>query len=401
MKRIGTKRVDGGSPSRFVLVAFLAVLAISSGSCSGSGGSDGAVLPTSLPPSLPSPRNVIVMIADGGGYAQLDAADAYVHGSLGARCTSTFPVRLAMETSSFAQKYDPVATWQDFSFCTIFLPSSNASATALSSGKSTWGLYLGLDSSGQPVEHFFQRASAAGKSTGAVTSVPISHATPAGFVVHQTSRFSYEAIAMEMLTGSSLDLLMGCGHPHYDEDGVYVASPDADAFKYVGGSTTWDALEAGTLGNDADGDGIDDPWALLTSRAEVLALATDPAPPKRVFALAPNVETLQRNRGGDHMAAPDTVAPLANQPTLVEFAAGALNVLSRNPAGFALVIEGGAVDWACHANEAGRMIEEQRDFDETVEAVVRVGRGPLELGRDPPRRHGGSRDGPPHRSRIG
>ena len=48
----------------------------------------------------------------------------------------------------------------------------------------------------------------------------------------------------------------------------------------------------------------------------------------------------------------------------------ALNVLSRDREGFLLMVEGGAVDWAAHDNQAGRMIEEQRDFDLTVEAVV-------------------------------
>ena len=39
--------------------------------------------------------------------------------------------------------------------------------------------------------------------------------------------------------------------------------------------------------------------------------------------------------------------------------------------GFFLMVEGGAVDWASHANQPGRTIEEQIDFDEAVEAVVR------------------------------
>jgi alkaline phosphatase len=48
----------------------------------------------------------------------------------------------------------------------------------------------------------------------------------------------------------------------------------------------------------------------------------------------------------------------------------ALNVLDRNSKGFAVMIEGGAVDWANHADLAGRMIEEQIDFNNAVQAVV-------------------------------
>lgn len=47
----------------------------------------------------------------------------------------------------------------------------------------------------------------------------------------------------------------------------------------------------------------------------------------------------------------------------------ALNVLDNNDEGFLLMIEGGAIDWAGHANQSGRLIEEQEDFNTAVEAV--------------------------------
>ena len=40
------------------------------------------------------------------------------------------------------------------------------------------------------------------------------------------------------------------------------------------------------------------------------------------------------------------------------------------PDGFVLMVEGGAVDWAAHANQSGRVIEEEIDFNHSVEAVV-------------------------------
>jgi alkaline phosphatase len=42
---------------------------------------------------------------------------------------------------------------------------------------------------------------------------------------------------------------------------------------------------------------------------------------------------------------------------------GALNVLERDEDGFFLMVEGGAVDWAAHANNLPRIIEEQIDFN--------------------------------------
>ena len=47
----------------------------------------------------------------------------------------------------------------------------------------------------------------------------------------------------------------------------------------------------------------------------------------------------------------------------------ALNHLDDDPDGFFLHIEGGAVDWAMHANQMGRMIEEMTDFKNSVDAV--------------------------------
>jgi alkaline phosphatase len=51
-------------------------------------------------------------------------------------------------------------------------------------------------------------------------------------------------------------------------------------------------------------------------------------------------------------------------------AEGALNVLGQDEDGFFLMVEGGAVDWAAHANDTGRLIEEQVSFNEMVGSVV-------------------------------
>jgi alkaline phosphatase len=80
--------------------------------------------------------------------------------------------------------------------------------------------------------------------------------------------------------------------------------------------------------------------------------------------------TLQSDRGGDPDAAPFAVPLVPTVPTLATMTRGAINVLSRNPNGFFLMVEGGAVDQASHSNRAGRMIEEMIDFTAAVEAVV-------------------------------
>ncbi|MDR4498059.1 MAG: alkaline phosphatase [Candidatus Scalindua sp.] len=57
-------------------------------------------------------------------------------------------------------------------------------------------------------------------------------------------------------------------------------------------------------------------------------------------------------------------------PTLTDSTNAALTVLNRNPNGFVLMIENGAVDWGGHANNMDDMIGEKIDFDEAVQAVI-------------------------------
>jgi alkaline phosphatase len=57
-------------------------------------------------------------------------------------------------------------------------------------------------------------------------------------------------------------------------------------------------------------------------------------------------------------------------PTLETMTKGAINVLSQDPEGFFLMVEGGAVDWENHGNDADAMMAEQVDFDNSVKAVM-------------------------------
>jgi alkaline phosphatase len=57
-------------------------------------------------------------------------------------------------------------------------------------------------------------------------------------------------------------------------------------------------------------------------------------------------------------------------PSLATMVQGALNILDDRPAGFFLMVEGGAPDWAAHDNQMGRLLQEQIAFQEAVEAVV-------------------------------
>jgi alkaline phosphatase len=320
-------------------------------------------------------KNVIVMIADGWGYNHIDASSYYRYGSAARQIYNRFPFRYAMTTYPAYQEghvcqgwgYDPVAAWSDFGYVFRCWTDSAAAATAMSTGVKTFSGAIGIDPDRQPLQNVLEFAESQGKATGVVTSVEWTHATPAGFVAHNRHRDNFAEIGWEMVYLSAADVVMGAGHPWFDVDGQPTATPSS--FEYVGGETTWDDLVAGIAGGDADGDGVPDPWVLVQSRAEFQALMNGPTP-KRVLGTAEVFQTLQQERDGDAYAHPYVVPLIETVPTLEEMTRAALNVLDDDPDGLFLMIEGGAVDWASHSMQSGRMIEEQIGFDHAVEAVV-------------------------------
>jgi len=225
---------------------------------------------------------------------------------------------------------------------------------------------IGIDPAGNALRHAFQRAEEVGKSTGVITNVQWSHATPAGFVAHNSSRNNYDQIAREMIYDSATDVIMGAGHPFYNDNGERLSTPPFQ-YKYVGGEATWNDLVAGTAG--------DPDWTHIQTRQEFRRLMWGRAP-KRVCGTAQVASTTQqsrRNNPGDpdnRDDAPYEVPLNETVPTLAEMTLGALNVLDCDNDGLCLMIEGGAVDWTGHANQKGRLIEEEIDFNHAVEAVM-------------------------------
>ena len=320
-------------------------------------------------------KNVILMIADGGGFNQYLASDYYRYGKEGASVLGDFPTRLAMSTYSTGQSkgssddasvvYDP-SNWSDPVKFQYGATDSAAAASAMSTGVKTWDAAIGIAPDDTVLKHLTQDFEALGKATGVVTSVPFNHATPAGFVAHNSNRSNYFAIADEMIMSSATDVIMGCGSPLYDDDHRQRSAP---IYSFIS-QGTWEGLAAGTLAvADADGDGIADPWKFIQTKEEFEKLQTGVAP-KRLIGIAQCNQTLQELRVAADWAKPAyTSAPNAGVPDLETMAKGALNILNKDKDGFFLMIEGGAVDWAGHYNQTGRLLEEMDDFHNTIEAV--------------------------------
>lgn len=318
-------------------------------------------------------KNVILMISDGWGANQILATDYFMDGKAGTQVFESFPTKLSMSTYSLGSqsKDDDSASeytsdlWKDFDLLKKHPTDSAAAGTAMSTGVKTYDAAIGMDQDETPLRHIGADFEDMGRSTGVISSVEFSHATPASFVAHNNNRNNYEALANEMIFDSRTDVIMGAGNPMFDDNGMPSESPK---YKYVGGQETWEALVNGTAGNDADGDGETENWTLIQSKDEFEALQYGETP-ERLIGVPQVRTTLQEARGGDDKAGAFEVPFNENVPALEVMAKGALNVLDNNKNGFFLMIEGGAIDWAGHANQAGRLIEEQNDFNNAVKAV--------------------------------
>ena len=338
------------------------------------------------------------MIGDGMGYNHIEAADLYF--GINKQVYEDFPVRVAMAhypvkageyeagnpgSNYYATGYNTVLAWTDTAYLKSNFTESAAAATALATGFKTYNNSIGMSVRYDTLENLVELAKSLGKSAGVVTSVEFSHATPAGFVAHNKVRINHSQIAYQMLLESRCDLIMGCGDPSFDDNGAPMNKKWKKA-RYVGDSAFWVQLKAGsgkrtefTVGTktyttrDIDGDGIPDPWTFVGDFDDFRALMHGPAP-KRVLGCPKVYSTLQQMRAMSKEENKDSSPYLtpfnSNVPSLAEMTGGALNVLGRNSSGFFVMIEGGAIDWACHSNQKGRLIEEMKSFNESVETVV-------------------------------
>jgi alkaline phosphatase len=313
-------------------------------------------------------QQAILMIADGVGFNAWLGSGYYHHGQArGFRYQQSLgedvdQVLLGVATQALHEGseprdagYSPRRRWASglFQVDAAATTDSAAASTALHTGRKTLRRFIGLDAGGRPLDSLHRMAARRGLRTGVVSSVPVSHATPAAAWARQRDRDEFAAIIRQMSDGA-LDLMIGAGHPYFDDVGAPVESPSDAAFEVVGGRARFERLRSsrGLHG-----------YAFVDSLAEFEALAAGEALPARVFGLAPVRQTLQQAR-------PRGQAPNPAVPGLPLLAQAALRVLSSRAGGFVLTIEGGATDWANHANDLPRFVEEMGDFERSVDAVV-------------------------------
>lgn len=148
-----------------------------------------------------SPKNVILMIGDGMGLAQLQSG------------------AVAKKAPLELEKFRSIGFAKTHS-ADNFVTDSAAAGTALATGHKTNNGMIGQDPSGKAVNSLLTLARNKGLATGLVVTKDITDATPAAFVAHQPSRKMAEEIAADLVE-SGVDVFVGGGRKRFDkrEDG--------------------------------------------------------------------------------------------------------------------------------------------------------------------------------------
>ncbi len=141
------------------------------------------------------PQNVIMMIGDGMGLAQVYAAITANGGHL------------------FLDNFKHVGLSKTAS-SDNYITDSAAAATALSTGQKTYNGAIGVDTDTIAIKTILEMAEDKDLATGLISTSAITHATPASFIAHQASRGSYEDIASDFLN-TDIDVFIGGGYKHF------------------------------------------------------------------------------------------------------------------------------------------------------------------------------------------
>lgn len=224
---------------------------------------------------------------------------------------------------------------------------SAAAATAIACGEKTDNGMLGMRPDGTRIESVAAVAKKAGRKVGIVTTVTIVHATPAGFYAHNRSRGDSRAIAMDLVK-SGFDYFAGGGIGGWTQ-------PKGGYFDTNGNFVK---LEEGREAVP----GID-PYSLWQTNGYTF-VKDDLAAFKALKPGRP-VWCVFGESGMDYALDRD-----GSQPTLAEIVEKGIELLD-GPDGFFLMCEGGKVDYAGHANDAGGSVAEQLSLDDAVKVATR------------------------------
>ncbi len=334
------------------IVSFVGILLLACGRPS----SRDAASPAAHEPHI---KNVIVMIGDGMGFQEIGLLVAYAHHaphSVYRTKGGRTALERFMEAGTIGIARSEAAD--------ALLTDSAASSTQMASGEWAGVGMIGVDRNGNVVKTILEIAEEMGKSTGLVTDTAITHATPAGFAAHQANRSKQDGIALDLLD-AGVDVMLAGGLEWWIPQEAN--DPDSEIrralVEQTGGAVEIRSRrhDSRNLLTEARTRGL----ALCFDRTQLEGIAGD-----RVLGLfGPDalMDGIRETRTGED--------PGRTIPTLKEMTGKALDLLSRDPDGFFLMVEAGRIDWACHDNDAGTLLHEMLKLDETVALVLEWARG--------------------------
>lgn len=284
-----------------------------------------------------APTRVILFIGDGAGIAYWTAAWMAAD-SLAAQA---FPVVGLVDTESSDSK----------------VTDSASSATTYATGVRTYNGAIGVGPDTTALETVLEVAQKRGMSTGLIATSRITHATPASFAAHVSSRLLEWEIGKQILE-HDVTVVMGGGAAIYDAaqrpDSLDLRSQILERYTYIETPLELRSLELDTV------------------RALFGMFAVSHMP----GAVRPEVTTRQEvipipDGESGMLDSSFTVADTAwvpdRSPTLPEMTEAALRVLDKDPEGFFLMVEGSQPDWRGHGNQPLATVEaEMLDLDRAV-----------------------------------
>ena len=267
---------------------------------------------------------------------------------------------------------------------------SSSSASSMTAGLKTYNNAVNVDATGAKVLTIGHEAQRAGYLVGVVTSVPISHATPAAAYAHNVDRDDYQDLTRDMLGIPSIshpqkpmpgvDVLIGAGYGH-NRKRAPKAEEEAQGDNFVEGNIYLTDADLKTVSVDNGGKYRVAIRTTGTIGRDHLQQAADLAAKNRERLLGyfgvPSGHLPFRTADGDYIptlgrikkAEKYTPLDVSENPTLAEMTSAALTVLQKQEK-FWIMVEAGDVDWANHDNNIDASIGATISGDQAVKTIT-------------------------------
>ncbi len=273
-------------------------------------------------------KYVFFFLGDGMANAQVQATEAYLTTVNGGSARN--PAHLLNPANRLNMCKLPVQGMQTTSDDGALITDSASAGTAFASGIKTKSGVIGKNTAKtQSYKSVATLAHEKGKSVGILSSVNLNHATPAAYYANVDSRNEYNTIGMQLANSG---------------------------FEFFGGGGIDKAI-AGTTNvwNELSNKG----YSVISNRAAILNLTNSPQ--NKVVCINPVLAGA---------AMPYEIDRPAENLSLAEMTQVAIKDLQNDPDGFFIMVEGGKIDWACHANDAVAALMDMLDFDDSVAKAI-------------------------------